>query len=73
MYSNGHGISQDYARAMEWYRKSANQGHAQAQFYLGLMYYNGYGVSQDYARAVEWYRKSANQGHAQAQQMLNTT
>ncbi|MCP4500187.1 MAG: sel1 repeat family protein, partial [Deltaproteobacteria bacterium] len=54
-------------------RKSANQGHAQAPFCVGLMYYHGDGVSQDYARAVEWYRKSANQGHAQAQQMLNTT
>merc|ERR1712070_761672 len=67
LYHHGHGVSQDYARAVEWYRKSANQGDADAQLSLGLMYYHGHGVSQDNARAVEWYRKSANQGDAMAQ------
>ena len=62
MYDNGHGVSQDYKIAMEWYRKSANQGLAGAQCNLGFMYEYGHGVSQDYGRAVELYKKAANQG-----------
>ena len=36
MYHFSHGVSQDYARAVEWYRKSANQGNAQAQEMLNI-------------------------------------
>jgi TPR repeat protein len=42
-------------------------GHAKAQFYLGLYYEEGYGVPQDYIEAVKWYRKAAEQGDADAQ------
>ena len=67
MYEEGLGVSQDNAKAVEWYRKAAEQGHATAQCNLGIMYENGRGVSQDNAKAVEWYRKSAEQGNAFAQ------
>ena len=66
-YYNGRGVEQDYAKAVEWYRKAAEQGHACAQCNLGQCYYNGEGVEQDYVKAVEWYRKAADQGDAQAQ------
>ena len=33
------------------------QGHAQAQFTLGIMYRDGQGVPQSGALAVEWYRQ----------------
>ena len=51
------GVSQDYAKALEWYRKSAEQGNAAAQNQLGHMYEYEYGkgVSKDYVKAVEWY------------------
>jgi len=49
---------------------AAEQGHADAQYNLGMMYDNGHGVTQDYVRAMEWYRKSANQGNANAQYNL---
>ena len=52
---------------MRWYRKAAEQGHADAQNNLGVMYDNGKGVRQDYTNAVQWYRKAAEQGHAGAQ------
>jgi TPR repeat protein len=67
MYDNGEGVKQDYAEAVKWYRKAAEQGEASAQFYLGLMYAKGQGVKQDYAEAVKWYRKAAEQGEAIAQ------
>ncbi|MDD6060198.1 MAG: tetratricopeptide repeat protein [Ruminococcus sp.] len=70
MYENGNGVLQDYAEAVKWYRKAAEQGDASAQFNLGYMYNKGYGVEQDKTKAVEWYRKSAEQGYAKAQRDL---
>ena len=54
----------NYSEAVEWYRKSAEQGNASGQANLGYMYSNGYGVTKDYAEAIKWYRKSAEQGDA---------
>ena len=56
-----------YAKAVEWFRIAAEQGHADAQCDLGYMYGSGRGVTQDYAEAVRWYRKAAEQGNADAQ------
>jgi TPR repeat protein len=57
----------DYAEAMRWYRKAADQGNAAAQTNIGYLYYRGWGVAQDYAEAMRWYRKAADQGNATAQ------
>ncbi len=65
-----HTSGNDASSAVYWYRKSAEQGYATAQFNLGLCYYNGQCVSQDYNEAVKWYRKAAEQGHARAQYSL---
>ena len=70
LYYSGQGVTQDYGKAAEWYRKSAEQGEARAQFALGGLYYSGKGVTQDYGKAAEWYRKSAEQGNADAQWRL---
>jgi len=59
--------SKDYAEAIKWFRKSAEQEHAKAQYKLGLMYYIGHGVMEDYSEAVKLFRKSAEQGNADAQ------
>ena len=67
MFSAGRGLPQDYAQAVIWFRKAAEQGHASAQNNLGVIYANGYGVPEDDAQAVAWYRKSAQQGEARAQ------
>ncbi len=39
MYGNGEGVPQDYAEAVGWWRKAAEQGDANAHFNLGLLYY----------------------------------
>jgi uncharacterized protein len=70
MYANGQGVAQDYAQAVAWYRKAADQGDADAQFNLGEMYRNGQSVAQDDAQAVIWYRKAADHGNALAQSNL---
>jgi len=58
---------QDYKEAAKWYRLSAEQGTAEAQFNLGLIYANGRGVPQDHKEAVKWFRLSGEQGFAEAQ------
>ena len=64
------GVTQDYKEAGKWYRLSADQGNAGAQFNLGLMYYEGQGVKQDYSEALKWYQLSADQGYSLAQYNL---
>jgi TPR repeat protein len=53
--------------AVQWCRKAAAQGHAGAQFNLGVSYDRGKGVRKDAEKAVEWFRKAAEQGNARAQ------
>lgn len=47
-YLNGDGVSRDYKKAAEYFRNAAEQGHAIAQYNLGLMYELGDGVPQSY-------------------------
>ena len=69
-YYGRNGKPKNEAEAVKWYRKAAEQGHADAQFDLGYCYKEGEGVTQDYSEAVKWYRKAAEQGHATAQNNL---
>ncbi len=52
---------------VEWYKKRAERGDADAQYHLGLMHENGQDVMEDDAQTAEWYRKAAEQGDADAQ------
>lgn len=71
LYYTGRGsVGRDFAKAAYWYRKAAEQGNAEAQYFLGLMYYRGQGISQDFTKAAYWYRKAAKQGNAKAQYPL---
>ena len=70
MYNNGRGVPQDYATALIWYRKAADQGNARAESNLGVMYHSGLGVPRDDAVAAIWYRKAADQDYARAQSDL---
>ena len=45
----------------------AENGHAEAQYYLGVMYDHGFDVTENDAKAVKWYREAAEQGHIGAQ------
>jgi hypothetical protein len=60
----------DGQKAFEWFHKSADQGFATAQFFLGKMYADGKGVEKNDQKAFEWFQKAANQGHIEAQFFL---
>jgi uncharacterized protein len=62
-YEKGDGVPQDYTKAAEWYRKSAEQGNVRGQTLLAALYENGQGVPKDYAESASWYRKAADQGN----------
>ena len=49
------GVTKDYAEAIKWFRKAAEQNNAAAQENLGQCYEVGEGVPKDYAEAVKWY------------------
>ncbi|KAF9151298.1 hypothetical protein BG015_006844 [Linnemannia schmuckeri] len=67
-YAQGQGgVPQDYAAAMKWFLRAAEQGFADAFVAVGVMYQNGNGVSKDYATAMDWYRKGAQLGNTDAQ------
>ena len=48
MYEDGEeGVPPDYRQAVEFYRKAAEYGHAEALYNLGRMYDRGLGVWQN--------------------------
>ena len=60
----------DYKTALREWQPFAEQGDAEAQFFLGLMYYKGEGVPQDNKEAVKWFNLSIEQGNRDAQFVL---
>ncbi len=70
MYLWGWGVCSNEIVAVEWCRKAAEQGYADAQFLLGEMYYYGRGVDVNYSTRVKWFLKAGEQGHADAQIQL---
>ena len=56
MFYYGHGVPQNYHKALKWFRKSADQGNEEAQTHLGHMYYQGEcELPQRDVLAMEWY------------------
>jgi Sel1 repeat len=73
LYFNGTANSPgpDYAEALKWFHRAADQGNAKAQDRIGLMYYSGKGVPQDYAEAAHWYQLAAQGGNFHARLQLS--
>ena len=59
-------ILHDYKVAAHWFRRAAEQGHAEAMFFLGILHSAGQGVEKDPGAAATWYEKSAAAGSADA-------
>lgn len=53
-----------------WYRKAAEQGNADGQFYLAWRYREGKGVAKDLKQSFHWLLQAAEQGHFRAQNTL---
>jgi uncharacterized protein len=64
------GTAESFSQAGQWYRKAAEQGHALAQFNLGVMYSRGQGVERNKELASFWITKAAERGDCGAQFLL---
>ena len=62
----------DFKKAAEWFQKSADQGNANAQYFLGSYYLAGLGVDKNLEKARYWSEKSAQQGNAAGQLALGS-
>ena len=72
MYEFGEGVGEDFTKAFQWYRKAAEQGHAEAQYSLGFMFEFGEGVAKDLNQARYWYKLAADNGNADAKAKLES-
>ena len=72
MYDVGKGIAVNKTKAIELYRKAAEQCYTSAQYNLGISYKNGDGVATDRAEARKWLQKAADQGHENAKKALQS-
>ena len=61
-YRTGQGIPNDDARAVAWYRKSAEMQNPSAMACLALCYLVGLGVPKDPSSAITWLGKCADLG-----------
>jgi GAF domain-containing protein len=53
-YATGEDLPQDYAMAVRWFLRAAEQGHVGAQDTLGAYYWLGHGAPKDVTKAYFW-------------------
>lgn len=65
-YSAGDGVEQNNVTAMIWFRKAADQHHAEAWKRIGDLLARGYGIDNDVDQAVAAYRTAISLGSSEA-------
>jgi TPR repeat protein len=60
-YLNGFGVPKDEAQAAKWFKRSADRGHAVAQYWFGEMTAKGRGgLTEDWKAALPFFKKGAH-------------
>ena len=57
--AKGRGVEKNEAEALDWYRKAADQGSAEAGWQAAQMYFKGRGTAKDETAGMEWLKKAA--------------
>ena len=70
IYMEGTGPKKNQALAMEYFRKSAEQGNVDAQFCLGYTYMFGKGAAKNNQLAIKWLQMAADQEDTRAEGIL---
>ena len=70
-YRHGQGVARDGAKALEWYKRSAELGHNDAKVCIAYMFERGEGVKKDLAEAVKWYKAALDGGEEAAEYYLS--
>ncbi|KAF9343640.1 hypothetical protein BGX26_005417, partial [Mortierella sp. AD094] len=60
----------DFVKALHYFLKAANQGHASAQYRLWKMKTSSQLIKDNHSKFIDGYQKAADQGHADAQSYL---
>ena len=68
--ANENYYKKNYEKAFYLYTIVAEQGIAEAQYYLGLMYKEGQGTKVDYIKAVELFEKADKNGYTLAKDYI---
>lgn len=63
----GESVGKNYVKAAKWFRKAAEQGNAEAQYYFGLMCNKSEGMPENYIEKVMRTRKAAEQEESKSQ------
>ena len=63
-------INKDEKQALEWYRKAANRGCAEAMTAVGMCLYKGVGTEPNLSDALSWLKEAATQGEQRGQLFL---
>ncbi|HJZ22945.1 MAG TPA: tetratricopeptide repeat protein, partial [Candidatus Babeliales bacterium] len=63
----GLGVEKNLIKAVECFRKAAEQSNAMAQYNLGLCYLNGDGIEKNSAKAAQWFEAAAQKNYTNAQ------
>ncbi|HEY0276100.1 MAG TPA: tetratricopeptide repeat protein [Paenirhodobacter sp.] len=66
----GDGVDKDYAKALFWARKAADQGSTRARVTLGVMYRDGLGVAPDAPKALADFQAASDAGDRKAPRYL---
>lgn len=66
----GIGVEKDRDKAIEWFRKAAQNGSARACFNLGVVYYNGDGLASNPDMACMWFLIGAEAGDPAAKEAV---
>lgn len=70
-YELGKRVKSDNQKALFWYNKSANQGHLEASYRLGLIYYTGIGGYKiNHEKAFKYLSQAAKGNHKRSQTHL---
>ena len=67
----GKGRKKDFYEAAQLYKNIAQQGNAEAQYWLGVMCFDGLGITDDRDDAIHWLALSADQNYPPAKELLN--
>jgi TPR repeat protein len=71
MYAAGEGVERDYAAALYWIERAAEQGLGPAIVLLADAYSQGQlGLEKDQERAIVWLKKGSASGYEPARQSL---
>lgn len=71
-YTKGKNLyySGKYRQALQTLRLAADNGHADAQYFSGLICFMDYCGIKEFTQAAYWFEKAAEQGHMYAQEKL---